>query len=194
MNKRIRIQSIAPALLAAAIAPQAAAADELRDCMACHAPDNRQGEVPVIEGQHAEYLKAQLQRFRDRHRQAFPMDALARGLDDAAIERIADALSQRPWRSADASPPADAVAAGERLIEHFQCTACHGDAMRGGDVIPRVAGQQPGYLARQIHAFVEHGRYHPPTGTGARMYSIDADEAAAIGAALHAMGERPAVD
>jgi len=46
----------------------------------------------------------------------------------------------------------------------------------GTEVIPRTAGQNPVYLARQLRAFSRGDRYHPPTGTGARMFRLSEAE------------------
>jgi len=179
-------RTLLSALLAASL--PVSAADALDDCLQCHRPDNRQGEVPMIEGQHAGYLEAQLQRFRDRHRQAFPMDAVARGLDDADISRLVADLASRPWRNVPATRSSDPIGDGQALLQRFGCAECHGPQLHGGDVIPRIAGQHPGYLARQIEGFGDDDRYHPPTATGARMRSFDAAEAAALAAAINAAG------
>lgn len=152
-------------------------------CLDCHRPQQDRGAVPVIEGQHAEYLSVQLQRFQQRHREGFPMNALSAGLDADSVEAMADALAARPWRAAS-SDPQPRAAFGREQIEAFDCASCHGSDFRGGGSIPRIAGQQAAYLQRQIAAFGEAERHHPPVGGGARMYGIAPEVAEAIAAAL----------
>lgn len=156
-------------------------------CLDCHRPAQTRGEVPLIEGQERDYLRNQLKRFRDRHRDGFPMTGLAAGLDDAAVDELTDALAKRRWRAADADVGEGSVERGAERAAHLACASCHGDDYRGAGDIPRLAGQQPGYVARQIAAFAELERHHPPTGIGARMYVIEGEDAADIAAFLGAM-------
>jgi cytochrome c553 len=172
--------------LAALAAPTVAAIDLQSACLDCHRPDQR--EVPLIEGQHRDYLHNQLTRFRDRHRDVPPMAGIAAPLDDARIDALSDMLSQRTWQAATpAATSADAVQRGRARVEELACTSCHGPAFLGSGDIPRLAGQKPGYLRRQLEAFGEH-RYHPPTGIGSRIHTLQLQEAADIADFLHAAG------
>ena len=172
----------------------AAAPDLDTQCLDCHRPGQVRGEVPLIEGQQADYLRHQLQRFRDRHRLAFPMSGLAAGLDDAAIDALVKALSARPWPVDRVPVSREAVERGRRRAGELACDSCHGEDFRGAGDIPRTAGQQPGYLARQIAAFGVGHRWHPPTGTGTRMHVLEASEARDIAAFLHALGAPAAAE
>lgn len=160
------------ALPAAAAEPPAAAAA----CVECHAREDQRTSVPQLEGQHAAYLRMELAHFREQHRRAFPMDRIAQDLSDTEIAAVADWFAAQPWGAYrfDADPAR--VAAGAGLVERFQCAACHGPGFTGTDVIPRTAGQNPVYLARQLRAFTRGDRYHPPTGTGAPMFRLAEDE------------------
>lgn len=161
------------------------AASDLKPCLSCHSPQS-QTPAPLLDGQQRSYLLNQLSRFRDHVRESFPMEGLSQGLDEAAAGRLADAFSQRPWFDYDGRIDSAEIAAGAGLIEQNDCRACHGEAFRGSGDIPRLAGQRPDYLARQIQAFAADQRFHPPTGEGGRMYQFDAEAAAAIGAWLAA--------
>lgn len=174
-------------LMGALTAPAAAAVDDVGGlCLDCHRPGEAGGAVPTIEGQHADYLRAQLQRFQHRHREGFPMNALSAGLHEAQIDALVLDLSARTWRAAQIPEEVD-TEAGRARLEALDCAGCHGAEYRGGGAIPRIAGQQAAYLERQILGFGDAQRHHPPVGGGVRMYSIDADEAAAIAQALSAM-------
>lgn len=155
-------------------------------CLDCHQPAQTRGEVPLIEGQERDYLRNQLTRFRDRHRDGFPMAGLAAGLDDAAVDALTATLAGRSWRPAEGWLGDGSIERGAERAGHLACASCHGEDYLGAGDIPRLAGQQPGYLARQISAFAELERHHPPTGIGARMYVIDAGDASDIAAFLAA--------
>lgn len=177
MRRPVILQRVSLLVLGLAIAaPAVAENNDLISCLDCHQASTRLGEVPLIEGQHAAYLTAQLRRFRERHRESFPMDALARGLSDDSIAlKVAD-ISVRPWVSWPAEPAADdaeLLQHGAAVVERFACAECHGPAYIGGDVIPRLAGQRPGYIELQLKAIETGGRYHPPTAIGASLDSLD---------------------
>ncbi|MCG6117501.1 MAG: c-type cytochrome [Aquimonas sp.] len=156
-------------------------------CLDCHSGDAPGAVAPRIEGQHAAYLAAQLQRFAERHREGFPMSALSEGLDAAAIARISSDLAERPWvgsvtESAGSVPPE-----GSERLDALDCASCHGADYRGGDTIPRIAGQHQAYLARQIAGFSIGDRHHPPLGGGMRMYRLEAEDIEALAATLSAL-------
>jgi cytochrome c553 len=184
---RLRVHAMVALLALLASGPLAAQELEV-ECLDCHRPGQARGDVPLIEGQHAGYLQQQLLRFRDRHRDEFPMSALAAGIDASAAERIADALAARSWRSAPQPPDAAAAARGRARSDALACDSCHAGHYLGEGDIPRLAGQQPGYLQRQLTAFADGERHHPPSGVGARMYVLDAGEVHDLAMHLHALG------
>ena len=174
-------------LLLALCTGAASAVDDVDTlCIDCHRPAQSRGAVPVIEGQHADYLRAQLERFQYRHREGFPMNALSAGLQPEQIETLVQQLSSREWRPAQPATQAD-VSAGRERLDALDCSGCHGVGFLGGGSIPRLAGQQTAYLERQILGFGDAERHHPPVGGGVRMYSLDAEDAAAIALALSEM-------
>lgn len=155
--------------LPAAEPPASAAA-----CIECHAAPANRTSLPRLEGQNQDYLRMSLTQFRASHRKAFPMNAIAGDLADADIERLSAWFAAQPWGGEPVSSDPARVAAGASLVQRFDCAACHGAAFAGTEVIPRTAGQNPIYLARQLRGFASGDRYHPPTGSGARMRLDDA--------------------
>jgi cytochrome c553 len=165
----------------------------LEQCLACHRPGNPAEAVPLIAGQNEGYLRNQLRAFRERHRDGFPMPAFTVDLDDMAVIAYAERLSAMPWEPAAAPVASElALAAGAEAVDRHDCASCHGPAFLGAGEIPRLAGQNRAYLARQLRDFARAGRHHPPVGTGARMYHLDAAEVGAIATWLAAL--RPATD
>jgi cytochrome c553 len=173
----------------------AAGADDatLGACRECHRVAGRvDGNVPIIEGQNRPYLEVQLERFRDRHRDVFPMNALVAGFDDADVARVAKQAAVLAWPAPRAPRVArQAAARGAERAAALACSACHGEGYRGLEIIPRLAGQHAPYLERQIRAFASGRRYHPPTGIGARMYRLDAGEIEALAAYLQTLEHEP---
>jgi cytochrome c553 len=177
-------------LLSAAAAAQDVA-QTARGCAQCHRPDYTAGELPLLEGQHAAYLRTQLERFRDAHRDAFPMSAIAQALEPDEIDALARHFAGRPWQAHPATAPAATVDAGRRRAAELQCANCHGAGYGGAATIPRLAGQNPEYLARQLRAFGDGRRYHPTTGIGSRMYALSDADVAALSRYLASRDERP---
>jgi cytochrome c553 len=178
-------------LFAFALAAQqagAAAPDVDTACLDCHRAHQDRGEVPAIAGQHREYLVHQLQRFRERHRESFPMTAFARGMDDATIDALATARAARPWTGVPSVASDDAARRGREVATRRGCDTCHGAGFDGAGDIPRLAGQHAGYLARQIEGFGKGDRYHPPTGTGSPMRSVPPDQARDLADFVHTLG------
>ena len=164
--------------LAAAEAP-----DPLADCRTCHrvrTPGS--GEVPIIEGQHAPYLELQLQYFRERHRESFPMDSVAAGYGSKALVEIAAAASLEPWPRDVVAPSAHASRKGAARAEALGSADCHGADYRGYSIVPRLAGQLRAYLERQIEAIALEEREHPEIqpGTGKPLAPEDAKPIAAF--------------
>lgn len=204
MSIDLRVRCALFGLLIAGLVQSANATEAVdQACLDCHREAASRGAIPIIEGQHYEYLLAQLQRFAEHHREGFPMNALAAGLDTARAEALATALANRDWPA-----PSDSVGADTAQQEHegaaspepspprefeggqlaaLDCAACHGPSYLGGGVIPRLAGQREDYLQRQIEGFGHAQRHHPPVAGGARMYMIDATEAAALARALSSL-------
>ena len=46
--------------------------------------------------------------------------------------------------------PPGSIAKGETLVKRAECGLCHGDNLKGSREVPRVAGLQPLYIARQL--------------------------------------------
>jgi len=139
-------------------------------CSSCHGMNGNSisPTFPRLAGQQKVYIVAQLKAFRD-HSRADPhahtyMWGMAAKLDDATIEGLADYYSSQPVAPGEPSTSAD-VAAGKKIFEEGvtardvpACSGCHGDQAQGGDAFPRLAGQHPQYIARQLAAFSSNAR------------------------------------
>lgn len=135
------------------------------DCGLCHGADGNSVSslYPRLAGQPAGYLEGQLRAFRDHRRadraaQAF-MWGMASQLSDDAILRLAAYYSRQSPRAALAPTPAE-TALGQQIFSQGlpaqgvpACQTCHGSAAQGAGAVPRLAGQHPGYLERQLEQF-----------------------------------------
>ncbi len=134
-------------------------------CANCHGPHGQSisPKFPVLAGQHANYLAAQMHAFKDQKR-GDPdalgyMWGMASNLDDATITALADYYSRQP-RQAGARIAGAAIERGKELYSHGNaaegipaCAACHGANAEGTDAFPRLAGQHVTYLIKQLNSF-----------------------------------------
>lgn len=163
----------APAPAAPTTTRAAAAPDPgiLAGCARCHGIDGRgdpNGAFPRLDVQNEAYLLASLRAFARGERHSGIMESAVRGLDEADLRALARHYASRPAGTAPPRPAAtpEALARGRTLAHAGDpsrripaCVECHGP---GGDRrnprYPRLAGQYPGYLARQVELFQSHSR------------------------------------
>jgi len=132
-------------------------------CSSCHGPrgESISSAFPRLAGQQADYLEGQLRAFRDRTRadpmaQAY-MWGMASQLDDATIRSLAAYYtSQKPVHAKAADPKL--AQQGKSIYEAGvaggqACVTCHGKDGQGNGAIPRLAGQHPEYLVKQLVLF-----------------------------------------
>lgn len=162
----------------AAQADDAAVASDLvhNFCVTCHGKEGRSDNptFPRLAGQQPDYLEAQLNAFRDHtradpHAQAYMWGIASKPeLTPGVITEISKYYGhQKPVHgqpAADAQLPAQGKALflnGDKAKNIPVCTECHGKTAEGQDSIPRLAGQYPDYIARQLRAFRENTRENP---------------------------------
>lgn len=139
-------------------------------CATCHGPQGHSysPKFPVLAGQHAKYLDAQLQAFKAQTR-GDPdalgyMWGMAAPLNDALMAALADYYS----RQLPVAGPTGAAALITRGKDIYQngdsaagippCAACHGAGAAGTDDYPRLAGQHVQYLIKQLRSFQNNMR------------------------------------
>jgi len=139
----------------AAHADLAAGKRKAAPCAACHGADGNSasGQFPVLAGQTARYLYLQLKDFKEGRRSEPAMAPFVAKLAAQDMLDLAEYFAaQKPkpvaWR-ADAAR----VTRGRKKAEEVLCTMCHLGGFAGQNEIPRVAGQHPEYVIKQLKAF-----------------------------------------
>jgi cytochrome c553 len=99
--------------------------------------------------------------------------------------------SRDPRSTFTAFVPLGSLAAGEALVTHggsgktVQCTACHGQDLKGLGPLPSIAGRSPSYLFRQLYDFARAARTGPWSPLMAPVVSnLDENDMLAIAAYL----------
>lgn len=191
MNFKIRVIAGLVFLLGVALQVHAAAPDPEAGrqinqvCAACHGDNGqggKKGEYPRLAGQHQEYLKEQLVKFKARKRINIPMFPYTeeRELPDDDIVHITaylasitldtkvpefketdDALTRLQVMEKILNIPRTEgdVAAGAKLYKG-ECASCHGLKGQGRKNTPMLAGQYTNYMQRQVEKFIKNERIH----------------------------------
>jgi len=137
-----------------------------KHCASCHGL-NGQGvtpDFPNLAGQNEKYLAKQLRDFASGQRDSTVMDMKAAVLSECSIRAVSRYYQSQAPKTTPAKDPMLA-SAGAFVYERGNpysglpaCVSCHGTGARGQAELPRLAGQNPLYLERQLKKFVDRSR------------------------------------
>lgn len=146
-------------------------------CSNCHGAggNSRSANFPSLAGQKPAYLVNQLRAFRSGTRKNGMMQNMTANLSDQEINNIAAYFGSLDNNSAGGD--SDLAEKGKSKVS--MCFGCHGMGAKGLGVTPRLAGQHPAYLQRQLQAFKDGSRKNGPMRGIANMLSAD-DMAAVV--------------
>jgi len=129
-------------------------------CVPCHgvAGNSTAGLVPILAGQTARYTYLELKDYKEGRRRDPIMSPIAAGLSREDMLDLAEYFAaQKPAPTGFTADPAKVVAGRAKAAEVL-CTMCHLGGFSGQNEIPRVAGQHPEYIVKQLRAFKERTR------------------------------------
>ncbi len=115
--------------------------------------------MPSLAGQPAQFIATQLFMFREGNRKDPQMTPMAAPLSNAEMNELARTSRRRNRCAGRPQTPRGQRRGRPGLAEKFNCTQCHGAALRGQQHIPRLAGQQPEYLRTQLRGFKARTRF-----------------------------------
>lgn len=137
-------------------------------CLLCHRVESAVG-APTLEQQPSKYLVAQISAFKSGKRVGPEMQSNVVRLSANDIQDISDYFSSqraKPARFA-ADPDPKTIELGAASAKQLNCANCHSEDYRGGKDMPRLAGQVPTYLVRQMDEFKRAARPHPAISASA---------------------------
>jgi cytochrome c553 len=145
----------APAQAQMKVATDRAARTLAEPCFACHGPNgnSQNPEVPVLAGQSWRYIYVELKDFKEGRRKDLYMSPMAADLtrdDMIALGNFFQA--QKPVPIAFKADGAK-VEAGRKIADAVLCPMCHLGGFVGQNEIPKVAGQYPQYIKKQLQDF-----------------------------------------
>ncbi|MBT3980551.1 MAG: c-type cytochrome [Bacteriovoracaceae bacterium] len=139
----------------------------MNTCSKCHDPSVNFGDVPVLFGQEAVYIKRSLQAFKSGSRTDHilkMMNGIASKLSDKEIENVSTFLaSSNPcdfdlkidYKRADFKKE---FREGKALVQKNSCMHCHGTFHH---FAPKLYGQKLSYLKKTMAAFKTKTRVAP---------------------------------
>lgn len=163
---------------APALADAEAGKQKARFCLLCHKPDFASDTLPTLQGQQAQYLRNQLTAFREKRRNSPIMQTNAGALTEEDMRDLIDYFSSQPPLKVAFELDSARVAAGKAAAGNRGCAGCHQPDYSGKGEVPRLAGMDPAYSAKQIGAFTAGERAHPQIDPQS---GISAADAAALG-------------
>nr|MBA3479470.1 c-type cytochrome [Lautropia sp.] len=121
-------------------------------CIACHGPEPAALPplYPILAGQTSRYMYLQLRDFQEGRRAHELMTPMVAGMTRDEMRALSDYFArQKPPRQ---SFPADPERArlGKLKADETLCTMCHLGGFAGQNESPRVAGQNYGYIVKQL--------------------------------------------
>lgn len=109
--------------------------------------------MPSIAAQPRTFLENQLVLIREGLRDVPTMKAVMGGLDDAEIVALARHFSALPAPKSAGPVQAEKALAGAELSKRALCGTCHLPGYVGQNQVPRLAGQQEGYLLATLKMY-----------------------------------------
>jgi cytochrome c553 len=154
----------APVILAAGFKPSVdakAAAASAATCAACHGANGVaiNDSWPNLAGQNSAFILRSIGSFKTGARKDANMSPMAEAVADGDVQVLAAYFSSMPCHAPSKRGAGNSVA-GRELAK--ACTACHGENGRPVNTAwPRLAGQNPDYLAGALGAFKRGERSDP---------------------------------
>lgn len=155
----------------ASAADPAAGKQKAALCFGCHGQDGNSTnpQWPILAGQQPAYLSNQLTAFRSGQRKNATMQGMAANLNDEDINNLAAYFGSLTPKSAGGN----GKLAEQGKKKFTMCTGCHGASAEGRGMFPRLAGQHPKYISKQLRNFREGNRKSGPMQANAANLTDD---------------------
>jgi len=129
-------------------------------CAACHGPggNSQIPAFPVLAGQSWRYIYIQLKDFKEGRRSDPAMSPMAANLSRDEMIALGNFFAAQKVKPLDFKADGEKVAAGKKISDAVLCPMCHLGGFAGQNEIPRVAGQHPEYVRKQLHDFKQRKR------------------------------------
>lgn len=135
-------------------------------CFICHGAEGESSSplFPRLAGQNAAYLARQLADYQSGKRKSGTMQPMVSALSAADFKALGEYFATRPTHGHEVQNPERALAGRELFLQGkassgvAPCAGCHGADGRGGETLPRLAGQHAQYIENQLRQFNQRQR------------------------------------
>jgi len=143
------------AMLPAIAQDNAAIREKAAVCTACHGPNGNSTnpDYPILAGQTWRYIYIELKDFKERRRNDPQMSPMAANLSDEDMIALGNFFAAQKQAPIPFKADAAKVEAGRKTSDAALCPMCHLGGFVGQNEIPRVAGQWPQYIKKQLEDF-----------------------------------------
>ena len=108
---------------------------------------------PILAGQTWRYIYIQLKDFKEGRRTDPAMSPMAANLSRDEMIALGNFFAAQKAKPIAFAADGARVAAGKKISDAVLCPMCHLGGFVGQNEIPRVAGQYPEYVRKQLHDF-----------------------------------------
>jgi cytochrome c553 len=133
----------------------AAAREKAQVCAACHGPEgnSQNPDYPILAGQSWRYIYIELKDFKEGRRSDPQMSPMAAALSQDDMVTLGNYFAAQKPRPIQFPVDGAKVDAGRKTSDAVLCPMCHLGGFVGQNEIPRVAGQWPQYVKKQLLDF-----------------------------------------
>jgi cytochrome c553 len=124
-------------------------------CFACHGPEGNSENpaYPILAGETWRYIYIQLKDFKEGLRTDPVMSAMAANLSREDMIALGNYFAAQKRKPNGFKADGARVVAGRKVSDAVLCPMCHLGGFTGQNEIPRVAGQHPDYIRKQLRDF-----------------------------------------
>jgi cytochrome c553 len=136
-------------------AQTATAREKAQVCAACHGPDgnSQNPDYPILAGQTWRYIYIELKDFKEGRRSDPQMSPMAVNLSQEDMIALGNYFAAQKPLPIKFQADGAKVEAGRKTSDAVLCPMCHLGGFVGQNEIPRVAGQYPKYIKKQLEDF-----------------------------------------
>lgn len=136
-------------------AKMAATRAKAQVCFACHGPDgnSQSPDYPILAGQSWRYIYIELKDFKEGRRSDPQMSPMVADLSRDDMIDLGNFFAAQKQQPIKITVDAAKVEAGRKTSDAVLCPMCHLGGFVGQNEIPRVAGQYPQYIKKQLEDF-----------------------------------------
>ncbi len=133
-------------------------------CVSCHGENGLPSDpqIPIIAGQEFYYLYVQLKDYKAGRRANPIMQGIVAGLSKEEMQALAQHFADKPWPATGYQAPDTVTKVANPGLVAGQCVQCHLGGYEGNSRVPRLAGQQVGYLTHTMEQFKRKERLNSP--------------------------------